>query len=136
MITSRVRKAAGYAVAATALSVTGAIAGSGAAQASQPASDGPSAAGQNYAGCPYGAVCIYPDNSWNGGNPEHVYWSYGAHKLYNEYGTHRVFNNQSGKATMRACLNSNGTKCGAKLKPWNAVPVNLTRVNSIRLDPN
>ena len=132
MTTSRVRKAAGYAVAATVLSVTGAIGASAPAQADQLSSER-SPAGGAFEGCPYGAVCIYPDDSWNGGNPEHVYWSYGTHKLYNEYGTHRVFNNQSGNASARICKGSSGTKCGEKLIPFRYMDVNLTPINSIRL---
>jgi len=134
MMTGHVRKAAGFAVAATALSVTGAIAASSPAQAEQASPEGSSTAGQSYAGCPSGAVCIYPKASWNGGKPEHVYWSYGAHKLYNEYGKHRVFNNQYGGATMRVCKGSGGTSCGSKLIPWRYMDVNLTPINSIRLD--
>ena len=134
-MTSRVRKAAGFAVAATALSVTGAVAASSPAQADQSSPERSTIAGQTYAGCPYGAVCIYPGTDWNGGNPEHVYWSYGAHKLYNEYGTHRVFNNQSGGATFQVCKTSNGKECSPTTDPWEYRHWNLTPANSIRLDP-
>lgn len=89
-----------------------------------------------YAGCDEGYVCIYPNASWNGGSPEHRYYTYGVHTLYNEYGTHRVFNNQYGGATTRLCRNYNGTDCTSKIEPWSYRDIDLTPYNSIRLDPS
>lgn len=46
-------------------------------------------------GCPYGDVCIYPQNAgWNGDRPSLKYYKYGCYNLSNQVGTHRVFNNQ------------------------------------------
>lgn len=92
-------------------------------------------AGGTYQGCPYGAVCIYPDASWNGGSPEHVYYSYGAHNLKNEIGVHRIFNNQYNGATMRTCTGYNGTGCQGYLKAYTYLDKNLTPINSITLQP-
>ena len=91
---------------------------------------------QDYAGCVTGYVCIYPNASWNNSNPEHTYYTYGVHQLYDEYGVHRVFNNQYGTATARLCVNRNGTNCTSKLQPYTWYDYNLTPYNSIRLDPS
>ena len=62
-----------------------------------------------YEGCPYGAVCIYPQNAgWNNGQPSDFFYSYGAHNLSNQYGTHVVFNNQYGGATATLTPSSSG----------------------------
>lgn len=54
------------------------------------------AAGTVY-GCPYGAVCVYPENAgWNGSHPSLIFYSYGAHNLSNQLGRHYVLNNQYG----------------------------------------
>jgi hypothetical protein len=45
-------------------------------------------------GCPSGAFCIYPGADWNQDRPEYVFFSYGAHNIYNEYGWHNTYNNQ------------------------------------------
>lgn len=87
----------------------------------------------NSHGCPSGAVCIYPNATWNGGDPEHVYWSYGAHNLYNEYGVHRIYNNQTGDATMRTCTGYNGTGCQGYLPAGWLIDKDLTPINSITL---
>ncbi len=64
-------------------------------------------------GCPYGAVCVYPQNrGWNGDRPSLKYWSYGSHNLSHQYGTHRIFNNQYGGAKIEACFGYNGTGGG------------------------
>lgn len=86
-------------------------------------------------GCPEGAVCIYEGASWNGGHPEHVYWSYGAHNLDNEVGVHRILNNQTGGATMRTCTGYNGTGCQGYLHPNTYIDKDLTPINSITLQP-
>lgn len=87
-------------------------------------------------GCPYGAVCIYPEGTgWNGGNPSLFFWSYGYHNLSNQYGTHRIFNNQSGGATMRTCTGYNGTGCQGYLLAYHYMDKNLTPINSITLQP-
>ncbi|WP_327156626.1 hypothetical protein [Streptomyces tubercidicus] len=87
-------------------------------------------------GCPYGAVCIYPQNAgWNGGHPSHFYYSYGAHNLSNMVGVHRIYNNQSGGATMRTCTGYNGTGCEGYLPANNYIDKNMTPINSITLQP-
>ncbi|REK90341.1 hypothetical protein DY245_11065 [Streptomyces inhibens] len=93
------------------------------------------AAAGTYEGCPYGAVCIYPQNAgWNGGHPSLVYYSYGAHNLSNQFGTHRIFNNQSGGATVRVCTGYNGTGCGGTTPPWTYYDRDFTPINSILLE--
>ena len=84
-------------------------------------------------GCPSGAVCVYPSDSWNGGNPTYVFWSYGSHKIYNQYGTHRIFNNQYGDAFASACRGGNGNDCRAAIRPGSYSDTYLTPINSIRL---
>lgn len=87
-------------------------------------------------GCPYGAVCIYPQNAgWNGGHPSHFYYSYGAHNLSNMVGMHRIYNNQSGGATMRTCTGYNGTGCQGYLPANNYIDKDMTPINSITLQP-
>lgn len=93
------------------------------------------AAAASTRGCPSGAVCIYPNASWNNNNPEHIYWSYGAHNLSNEYGVHRIYNNQTGGATMRTCTGFNGTGCQGYLRPGYYIDKDLTPINSITLQP-
>lgn len=89
-----------------------------------------------YQGCPYGAVCIYPENTgWNNGQPSHFYYAYGYHNLSNQYGTHRVFNNQSDGATARTCTGYNGTGCEGYLTAFSYIDKNLTPINSITLQP-
>lgn len=96
---------------------------------------GAQAAGRAH-GCPYGAVCIYPQNKgWNGDRPSLTYWSYGPHNLSNQYGTHRIYNNQYGGA-VEACFGSNGTGGGTLLLGAGyAYDYNLTPVNSVVLFP-
>ncbi|MDQ1047234.1 hypothetical protein [Streptomyces sp. V4I2] len=91
---------------------------------------------QDYAGCVTGRVCIYPNAGWNNNNPEHWYYTYGVHQLYDEYGVHRVFNNQTGNATARLCVNRDGTNCTSKIPPYTYSDIDLTPYNSIRLDPS
>lgn len=132
MNNSRVRKTAARALATAALSMTAVLGAFATAQAEDVSPDA-DAAGGTYAGCPYGAVCVYPGASWNGGNPSHVYWSYGGHNLYNQFGKHRVFNNQYGGAEASMCGGSGGTNCGYTLPEYTVADVNLTPVNSIKL---
>jgi hypothetical protein len=86
-------------------------------------------------GCPYGAVCIYPQNAgWNRDRPALVYWAYGPHNLSNVYGVHRVLNNQYGGARVEACFGYNGTGGGTFLL-GTSIDYNLTPVNSVVLFP-
>lgn len=101
----------------------------------------PAQAAGAYKGCPYGAVCVYPDASWNGGRPSLVFWSYGGHNLSNQYGKHRVFNNQYGGAHAWLCEQYNGTNCtpfpkGYPIEQYTYVDYNLTPINSILLTRN
>jgi hypothetical protein len=94
------------------------------------------AAGTSH-GCPYGAVCLYPQNAgWNGDRPSARYWSYGAHNLSYQYGNHRLFNNQYGGALVEACYGYNGRGGGTLLLGTGyATDYNFTPVNSLVLLP-
>ncbi|TWD79372.1 hypothetical protein FB561_0430 [Kribbella amoyensis] len=122
--------AAGMAMAGGALAAS---VGAGAPAAQAAETGGTSAQGGTYAGCPYGAVCVYPNGSWNGGRPSHVYYSYGAHNLSNQFGTHRVFNNQYGGAKAYICLEYGGKNCPTYLAQYHYVDKNLTPINSLKL---
>lgn len=89
---------------------------------------------QDYAGCRTGYACIYPNASWNNNTPEHDYYTYGVHQLYEEYGVHRVFNNQTGGAVVRLCYDRAGTNCTTPLYEYAYWDIDLTPYNSIRLD--
>ena len=84
-------------------------------------------------GCPRGAVCIYPGEGWNGGNPTYIFYSYGVHKVYDQWGWHRVFNNQYGRAYASACKNGNGTQCRLPVMPGTWSNVSMTLINSFWL---
>jgi hypothetical protein len=88
-------------------------------------------------GCPYGAVCLYPQNAgWNGDRPSATYWSYGAHNLSHQYGTHRIYNHQYGGARVEACYGYNGRGGGTLLLGAGvATDYDLTPVNSLVLLP-
>lgn len=109
------------------LAVTTFVGLSGTAQAVEEEPPAPSR------GCPYGAVCIYPGTSWNGGNPSHVFWDYGAHKFYDQYGMHRVYNNQYDGAWAMICKGSNGGACTHGLKQGLYIDYNLSEMNSLKL---
>lgn len=104
------------------------------AQAASTATSGTQQATAAYQGCPSGAVCIYPNASWNGGRPSHVFYSYGGHNLSNQYGVHRVFNNQTGGATASFCWKYNGQDCRSWIPSWYYTDIDLTPINSIRLN--
>ncbi|MFB6888523.1 hypothetical protein ACFCX4_04305 [Kitasatospora sp. NPDC056327] len=97
-------------------------------------SSGARAADGPWDGCPYGAVCIYPQDSDTDRPPTDVLWSYGAHNLRNQNGWHWVLNNQSGGAHAHLCTGYNGTGCGYDLPAQVAVYADLTPINSITLD--
>jgi hypothetical protein len=86
-----------------------------------------------YAGCPYGAVCVYPNASWNNGHPSLVFWSYGPHNLSNQVGLKRVFNNQYGGAHAYLCWQYNGGECDYPIEMYSYVDYDLTPINSIML---
>ena len=85
-------------------------------------------------GCPEGAACIYPDDSWNNGNPSHIFWSYGVHRIYDQYGDHRIYNHQTDDATIQLCIGSDGTDCTYIPAGWTKV-YDLTIINSVALQP-
>lgn len=99
--------------------------------------DGSDAAG-TVAGCPVGAFCIYPGATWNNGHPEYVFYSYGAHNIYNEIGTRWTYNNQYPDGgippTVAYCYGSNGTG-GAQFANnyLGASSFDATPINSIEL---
>jgi hypothetical protein len=95
------------------------------------------AAGTKY-GCPYGAVCIYPQNAelTAGPEPGGIYYSYGPHNLVNQYGYHIIYNNQYGGAGFKVCLDYNGGRCSGVARATGPYPpYNLTPINSIVLVP-
>ncbi|MER6200095.1 hypothetical protein ABT234_22335 [Streptomyces sp. NPDC001586] len=87
-----------------------------------------------WAGCPEGAVCIYPQNQNPAVKPTHVFYSYGSHNLRNQFGNHWVLNNQYGGATANLCTGSNGAGCGSPIAAKTGVYADLTPINSIRLN--
>ncbi|MEU9074041.1 hypothetical protein ACFYUY_24295 [Kitasatospora sp. NPDC004745] len=95
---------------------------------------GADAADGSWAGCPYGAVCVYPQNQDPASSPSEVYWSYGAHNLSNQYGNHWVLNNQSGGAHAHLCKSSGGGNCVYDIAAQNGVWYDLGPINSITLD--
>lgn len=102
------------------------------------ATAGPAEAGSSFYGCPAGAVCIYNGSTPDTGiEPGGVYWSYGAHNLYNQNGYHAVINNQTGGAWLTFCGGSNGRGQWLESEaPNTAYPpyaAYLTPVNSIIL---
>lgn len=87
-------------------------------------------------GCPYGAVCIYPEGVYPPDNPHpsHVFWSYGAHNLSGQVGWHWVTNNQYGGASASLCTGYNGTGCGETIPEGWRYHRDLTPINSITLN--
>ena len=127
MTSTRFRQSATRLFAAFALTLTGVAAVSSTAQADQTPPPG------GGTGCPLGAVCVYPDDDWNGGNPTYVFYSYGAHQIYNQYGDHRVYNNQYDEAFADLCSGSHGNSCDHRLAAGEYIDYNLTPINSIDL---
>lgn len=130
MSVKRFRNTATGFLATMALTMTAFVGLSSAAQA------GPDRPPAPDRGCPYGAVCVYPDDSWNGGNPTYVFYSYGTHQIYNQYGDHRVYNNQYGGAYAAFSNFSDGSRVGRSVQPGEWDTVNLTTINSIVLYPS
>ncbi|MET9467117.1 hypothetical protein ABZY44_20400 [Streptomyces sp. NPDC006544] len=112
----------GAAAFATATAAVVALSGAAGAQPANP-----------WAGCPDGAVCIYPQNQNPAVKPSHVFYSYGAHNLSNQYGNHWVLNNQTGGAGARLCTGSNGVNCGNSIAQGTGVYADLGPINSITL---
>ncbi|MFJ4668630.1 hypothetical protein [Kitasatospora purpeofusca] len=97
-------------------------------------SSGAQAADGSWDGCPYGAVCIYPQDSDTSRPPTDVFYSYGPHNLRNQYGWHWVLNNQSGGAHAHLCTGYNGGACGYDIAAQAGVYADLGPINSITLD--
>ncbi|MBT2448890.1 hypothetical protein J7F03_17685 [Streptomyces sp. ISL-43] len=87
-----------------------------------------------WAGCPDGAVCIYPQNQNPAVKPSQIFHSYGAHNLNNQYGNHWVLNNQYGGASASLCTGSNGVNCGNPIAQGRGVYADLGPINSITLN--
>ena len=130
MSVQRIRNATMSLLATVALTLTALVGLSGSAEAGP---DRPP--GDDDSGCPAGAVCIYPGDGWNGGNPSHVFWSYGVHRIYNQFGDHLIYNNQTHGAVVDICYGADGTDC-AYIPANYAVTFNLTPINSVSLRPN
>lgn len=93
-------------------------------------------------GCPYGDVCVYPQNTgWNGDHPSLKYYNYGCYNLSNQVGIHRVFNNQISSSgdphpvvvgdTAYGCTSSTAAFVIGVAGTYK--DINLTPVNSIEL---
>jgi hypothetical protein len=76
----------------------------------------PALAAGSYHGCPYGAACVYPGNSYNNDRPALVFESYGPHNLSNQFGEKLAVNNQYGGATAWFCSGYDGK--GSPVLPW------------------
>ncbi|MCX4694655.1 hypothetical protein [Streptomyces sp. NBC_01408] len=87
-----------------------------------------------WAGCPDGAVCIYPQNQNPAVKPTHIFYAYGAHNLSNQFGNHWVLNNQTGGASANLCTGYNGAGCGYLIEAGKGVYADLGPINSIRLN--
>ncbi|GAB7106788.1 hypothetical protein JCM4814A_51020 [Streptomyces phaeofaciens JCM 4814] len=111
---------------AAALALTTVAVLTGTTQAQAKADDG------SWAGCPYGAVCIYPQNQNPAVSPSHIFYSYGFHPIYNQYGNHWVLNNQYDGALAETC-DSVDTDCHFTIGPQEGFYVDLTPINSILL---
>ncbi|MFI5617975.1 hypothetical protein [Streptomyces sp. NPDC051567] len=95
---------------------------------------GPAAARPaDWAGCPDGAVCVYPQNQNPAVKPSLIFRTYGAHNLSNQHGRHWVLNNQTGGATASLCTGTNGRGCGGRIAQDRGVYADLTPINSITL---
>ncbi len=91
-------------------------------------------AADDWAGCPEGAVCIYPEGQDPAVSPSHVFWSYGPHNLSGQYGYHWVLNNQYGGAHAKLCNGYNGGgPCHHDMAANHGWWTNLSPVNSIVL---
>ncbi|MGW1614045.1 hypothetical protein ACWCQZ_32320 [Streptomyces sp. NPDC002285] len=108
--------------ATLALTTVGVLVGGGQAQAD----------GGSWAGCPYGAVCIYPQGQDPAVSPSHIFYSYRRHTIYNQFGDHSVLNNQYDGALAETCK-SRTTGCHFTIGPQEGFYVNLTPINSILL---
>ncbi|MFC7304384.1 hypothetical protein ACFQVC_09200 [Streptomyces monticola] len=87
-----------------------------------------------WAGCPDGAVCIYPKDQDPAQKPSDIFYSYGAHNLSNQFGNHWVLNNQHSGATASLCTGSGGSGCGDPIAAKTGVYADLGPINSITLN--
>src|SRR5690625_6173736 len=69
------RRTARRLLASAAITITATAGLAGAAQAA-----GHEPPSGELTGCPDGAVCLYPEDSWNWGNPSHVFFDQGTHR--------------------------------------------------------
>jgi hypothetical protein len=88
----------------------------------------------SWAGCPDGAVCIYPQDQNPAVAPSQVFYTYGPHNLSGQFGNHWVLNNQTGGATASLCTGNDGVGCGNPIAAKTGVYANLTPINSITLN--
>lgn len=86
-------------------------------------------------GCPSGAVCLYPNAGWANDKPTYIFYSYGAHRIYDQYGMKRIYNHQTGGATARNCYDAAGNNCAGHQKADTYYDFDYTPYNSIRLVP-
>ncbi len=85
-------------------------------------------------GCPYGAVCIYPENVTPSSSPypTYIFYSYGFHPIYNQYGNHWVYNNQYDGAVAELCKSINND-CTESIPEQTGWFVDLGPINSLHL---
>jgi hypothetical protein len=87
-----------------------------------------------WAGCPYGSVCIYPQDQNPAVSPSHIFTAYGAHNLSNQHGNHWVLNNQYGGAFADLCHGYDATRCISRsIHEGAGVYADLTPINSVWL---
>ncbi|HLS62891.1 MAG TPA: hypothetical protein VK060_05920 [Ruania sp.] len=122
------RRTARRLLASAAITITATAGLAGAAQAA-----GHEPPSGELTGCPDGAVCLYPEDSWNWGNPSHVFFDQGTHRVYYQYDEHRIFNNQDGLGYLELCAGTDGTDCDNLIAPSEYTDINFTDVESIRL---
>lgn len=115
--------------AAAATVVTAAVMTVGSTATAQ-AADGPP-----WAGCSYGAACIYPENQDPPTTKTHEFVAYGAYNLSNQYGMHWILNNQYDNAKVDLCYGYNGTNCFHTLQGGSGIRIDFTPINSVVLRP-
>ena len=128
MIRTSARRHGGRLLASAAITITATAGLAGAAQAT-----GHEPPSGELTGCPDGAVCLYPEDSWNLGSPSHVFYGEGTHRVYYQYDEHRIFNNQDDLGYVELCAGTDGTGCDNLIAPGEYTDINFTDVESIRL---
>jgi hypothetical protein len=85
-------------------------------------------------GCSDGAVCMYTDDNWNQGTPEHYWTTYGCSNLSNETGDRYVLNNQYGGDTATLWTGSDCKGTSTIIPEGTSWEGSITPINSISVD--